>query len=215
MSTARGSGSDRSGWPPAGSGAPWAWSERCEPTWRSAGPTRISWPIWGPPALAAPPWHEIWRGPPPGSTPTPSDPDRDIRLVALEVRHLVENGCLEVLTHVGRAGGAAPLCHDPAQARRAADLQVYVRQYHAERDDEALGRLPNRWTASAVTTAQQTPDLDQTGTPEAAWADWHLERLPELHSAITVGQCSSRPTPTTRCWRQAASCNGSRVAGPT
>jgi alkylation response protein AidB-like acyl-CoA dehydrogenase len=70
----------------------------------------------------------------------PSDPDRDIRLVALEVRHLVENGCLEVLTHVGRAGGAAPLCHDPAQARRAADLQVYVRQYHAERDDEALGQ---------------------------------------------------------------------------
>ncbi|MDQ1394266.1 MAG: hypothetical protein QOF30_3243 [Acidimicrobiaceae bacterium] len=70
---------------------------------------------------------------------TPSDPIRAIRSVALEVRHLVENGCLEVLTHVGRAGGAAPLCHDPAQARRAADLPVYIRQYHAERDDETLG----------------------------------------------------------------------------
>jgi alkylation response protein AidB-like acyl-CoA dehydrogenase len=69
----------------------------------------------------------------------PSDPKREIRQVALEVRHLVEDGCLEVLTHVGRAGGAAPLCHDPAQARRAADLQVYIRQYHAERDDQALG----------------------------------------------------------------------------
>ncbi len=70
----------------------------------------------------------------------PSDPDRAIRHVALEVRQLVENGCLEVLTHVGRAGGAGPMCHDPAQSRRMADLQVYIRQHHAERDAEQLGR---------------------------------------------------------------------------
>jgi len=70
-----------------------------------------------------------------------SDPNREIRQVALEVRHLVEDGCLEVLAHVGRAGGAAPLCRDPAQARRLADLAVYIRQHHAERDTEALGRF--------------------------------------------------------------------------
>lgn len=69
----------------------------------------------------------------------PSDPGREIRGVALEVRHLVEDGCLEVLTHVGRAGGAGPLCHDRAQARRLADLPVYIRQHHAERDTEGLG----------------------------------------------------------------------------
>ena len=70
-----------------------------------------------------------------------SDPNREIRQVALEVRHLVEDGCLEVLAHVGRAGGAVPLCHDSAQARRLADLTVYIRQHHAERDTEALGRF--------------------------------------------------------------------------
>lgn len=70
----------------------------------------------------------------------PVDPGREIRPVALEVRHLVEDGCLAVLTHVGHAGGADPLCHDPAQSRRLADLAVYIRQHHAGRDDEQLGR---------------------------------------------------------------------------
>ena len=70
----------------------------------------------------------------------PGDRARAMRLVALEVRHLVEQGCLEVLTDVGRAGGAGPWCHDPDQSRRAADLPVYIRQHHAERDAEALGR---------------------------------------------------------------------------
>jgi alkylation response protein AidB-like acyl-CoA dehydrogenase len=72
---------------------------------------------------------------------TPDDVDRAIRAVALQVRHLTEEGCLEVVARVGRAGGAGPLCRDPAQARRFADLPVYIRQHHAERDSEALGRL--------------------------------------------------------------------------
>ncbi len=68
------------------------------------------------------------------------DPEPMMRRIALEVRHLVEQGCLEILVHVGRAGGAGPLCHDRAQSRRMADLPVYIRQHHAERDTEALGR---------------------------------------------------------------------------
>ena len=71
----------------------------------------------------------------------PADPDREIRQVALEVRHLVEDGCQEVLTRVGRAGGPGPLCHDRTQARRLADLAVYIRQHHAESDNEVLGRF--------------------------------------------------------------------------
>jgi hypothetical protein len=71
----------------------------------------------------------------------PSDPGGDMRRVALEVRHLIEEGCQRVVRHVGKAGGPAPLCHDAAQARRMADLPVYVRQHHGERDDEELGRL--------------------------------------------------------------------------
>ncbi|MDQ1358128.1 MAG: hypothetical protein QOG44_2501 [Acidimicrobiaceae bacterium] len=31
-----------------------------------------------------------------------------------------------------------------------------------------------------MTTAERAPDLDHIGTPETAWAEWHLEHLPEL-----------------------------------
>jgi hypothetical protein len=44
------------------------------------------------------------------------------------------------LTQVGHALGPAPLAFDEEHARRVADLQLYVRQHHAERDLAALGR---------------------------------------------------------------------------
>lgn len=62
------------------------------------------------------------------------------RMRALRVRHVVEQGCQEVLSRSGRAGGTSPLAFDRAHARRAADLIVYLRQHHAERDLAALGR---------------------------------------------------------------------------
>ncbi|MCY7289624.1 MAG: acyl-CoA dehydrogenase, partial [Cryobacterium sp.] len=34
----------------------------------------------------------------------------------------------------------APLAFDARHAGRVADLQLYARQHHAERDDAALGR---------------------------------------------------------------------------
>lgn len=61
------------------------------------------------------------------------------RLRGLRVRAFVESVCAETLTRVGRATGAGPLCHDPRHARAAADLAVYIRQHHAERDLAALG----------------------------------------------------------------------------
>jgi alkylation response protein AidB-like acyl-CoA dehydrogenase len=57
-----------------------------------------------------------------------------------QVRAVAESTCGEVLDRVGRALGAAPLAHDAQHARRVADLAVYVRQHHAERDYAALGR---------------------------------------------------------------------------
>lgn len=65
-------------------------------------------------------------------------------LRALRVRALVAEVCSEVLDHVGRATGAGPLCHDERHARAVADLGVYVRQHHAERDLAALGGLVAR-----------------------------------------------------------------------
>lgn len=71
-----------------------------------------------------------------------ADPQgRAARLRAGRLRARVEAGATEILDRVGRALGAGPLCLDPVQARRAADLPVYLRQSHAERDLADLGQL--------------------------------------------------------------------------
>ncbi len=71
--------------------------------------------------------------------------------LALATRAIVEDSCNSILNHVGRALGARPFCFDAAFARRAADLPVYLRQSHAERDLAELGTLllprKNPWTA--------------------------------------------------------------------
>jgi alkylation response protein AidB-like acyl-CoA dehydrogenase len=59
----------------------------------------------------------------------------------LRVRAQVEAAATEVMTRVGRALGAAPLCHDEAHSRRVADLTVYLRQHHAERNLAQLGAV--------------------------------------------------------------------------
>ncbi len=60
---------------------------------------------------------------------------------ALRVRCQVEAAATEVMERVGRALGAGPLGHDQAHGRRVADLTVYLRQQHAERDLARLGTL--------------------------------------------------------------------------
>jgi hypothetical protein len=68
-------------------------------------------------------------------------PDANAMLVAMAVRLSVEACANTVLHAVGRALGAAPLCKDPALAHLYADLPVFMRQSHAERDLEAVGKL--------------------------------------------------------------------------
>jgi hypothetical protein len=63
---------------------------------------------------------------------------------ALWTRHVVERSCLEVLDHMSRALGDAPMVFDAAQARRMADLPVYLRQNQTERDLAALGELVSK-----------------------------------------------------------------------
>ena len=60
---------------------------------------------------------------------------------ALVVRHLVHHGSQQVLVHTAAAGGAGPLCHDPQQARRSADLYVYLAQHHDVKDANILGHM--------------------------------------------------------------------------
>jgi alkylation response protein AidB-like acyl-CoA dehydrogenase len=73
-----------------------------------------------------------------------ADPD-DLRgegpLRALRVRALTEAVAADVLARTGRALGAGPLGHDEGHSRAVADLTVYLRQHHAERDLARLGEL--------------------------------------------------------------------------
>ncbi|MGO4600015.1 acyl-CoA dehydrogenase [Terrabacter sp. 2RAF25] len=59
---------------------------------------------------------------------------------ALRVRRVVASAAEDVLERVAHASGPAPLALEEDHARRVADLQLYVRQEHAERDAAALGR---------------------------------------------------------------------------
>jgi alkylation response protein AidB-like acyl-CoA dehydrogenase len=67
--------------------------------------------------------------------------DSGARERALLVRQVIEQGCQRVLSATGRASGSSPLAFDAAHARRAADLILYLRQHHAERDLVALAQL--------------------------------------------------------------------------
>ena len=55
-------------------------------------------------------------------------------LVTQRARQVVADTAEEVLARVGHALGPAPLTGDEDHARRVADLTVYLRQHHAERD---------------------------------------------------------------------------------
>ena len=61
------------------------------------------------------------------------------RILAKRVRDIVARTCEETISRVGHALGPAPLALDAAHSKRVADLQLYVRQHHAERDQASLG----------------------------------------------------------------------------
>ena len=70
----------------------------------------------------------------------PLDLSRESLQRALAVRHMVESGCEDILARLGRAAGPRPAVFDRWFAQQSADLTLYVRQCHGERDLESLGR---------------------------------------------------------------------------
>jgi hypothetical protein len=83
----------------------------------------------------------------------PQDLSGTARLTAGRVRAVVEHTASEVVDRTGRALGAAPLATDGEHGQRVADLLLYLRQSHAERDLEQLGRASldaagEPWTAT-------------------------------------------------------------------
>lgn len=65
--------------------------------------------------------------------------DDDPRLLAKRVRATVARTVDDVLLRAGHALGPAPLALDATHAKRVADLQLYIRQHHAEHDLASLG----------------------------------------------------------------------------
>jgi alkylation response protein AidB-like acyl-CoA dehydrogenase len=60
-------------------------------------------------------------------------------LLAKRVRATVARACEEIIDRAGHALGPTPLALDADYAKRIADLQLYVRQHHAEKDQASLG----------------------------------------------------------------------------
>lgn len=69
-----------------------------------------------------------------------AQPDADAQALALRTRLGIESACERVVRHAGRALGAGPLCRNERFAQAMADLPVFLRQSHGERDLAALGR---------------------------------------------------------------------------
>jgi alkylation response protein AidB-like acyl-CoA dehydrogenase len=76
----------------------------------------------------------------------PNDSKGEGQRRAMVVRHGVHHAATEVLRHAAAAGGARPLCHDREQARRSADLYVYLAQHHGPQEALELGRLARKGT---------------------------------------------------------------------
>lgn len=77
-----------------------------------------------------------------------AQPTANAELLARRARAVVENSAEQVIQHVGRALGAGPYCKDRQFAHLIADLPVFLRQSHAERDLAALGQavINEDWT---------------------------------------------------------------------
>jgi hypothetical protein len=93
-----------------------------------------------------------------------SHPVADAQAQALRARLTAERCATRVLDEVGRALGAAPFCRNGRFARAAADLPVFIRQSHAERDYAALGQ---HWAVPETTIESVTHN--DTESPV-----WHL-----------------------------------------
>lgn len=76
-------------------------------------------------------------------------PGADASFEVRRTRAQVEQAVEQVISHVGRALGATPFCRSGHFARLSADLPVFLRQSHAERDLAVLGEQSAQVPAGA------------------------------------------------------------------
>jgi hypothetical protein len=79
------------------------------------------------------------------------------QLLGLRVRAVTASAAERAIREAGHALGPAPLAFDEEHARRVADLELYVRQHHAERD---LSRLGSAASASTAVPGRETGPAD-------------------------------------------------------
>ena len=68
----------------------------------------------------------------------PDDQRGTAQARALLVRTRLDRMASTVIERTGRALGPGPLCSDAQHAQRVADLEIYIRQTHAEHDEAAI-----------------------------------------------------------------------------
>ncbi len=86
-----------------------------------------------------------------------ANPHVDAQREAMRARLAVEAAATAVMHHATRTLGAGPLCRNARFARALADLPVFLRQSHAERDLAGLGELTVKAATGASPTAGGTP----------------------------------------------------------
>jgi alkylation response protein AidB-like acyl-CoA dehydrogenase len=89
-----------------------------------------------------------------------ANPSADSQRETMRARLVVEEAATAVMTHATRTLGAGPLCRNARFARALADLPVFLRQSHAERDLAALGEL-----VAAAGQGDGRDDHDAGGAP--------------------------------------------------
>jgi alkylation response protein AidB-like acyl-CoA dehydrogenase len=82
-----------------------------------------------------------------------ADAADEAELLALRTRAVVVDAVERTLIEVAHALGPAPLAFEAEHARRVADLELYIRQHHADRDLATLGGAVGRRSASAPPTS--------------------------------------------------------------
>jgi alkylation response protein AidB-like acyl-CoA dehydrogenase len=83
---------------------------------------------------------------------------KQAQIRALALRHTIEQLCTNLLQHFGRAYGPRPLAFEEEISRRYREVELYVRQSHAERDLESLGRGVSRKRERQVGTASDSKE---------------------------------------------------------
>ncbi|MWJ20529.1 SAM-dependent methyltransferase, partial [Clavibacter michiganensis subsp. michiganensis] len=110
------------------------------------------------------------------------------------VRAVVARAVDDTLTHVAHALGPAPLAQDADHAKRVADLGLYVRQHHAERDDASLGG------ALAEAVRRRAAEADATDTRDTGTSDPTIAAGPAPVAAAGVAFDAREPGTDADVW---------------